>query len=148
MPEGKGFSGKAGTAKAGTADSTAATIITEVTKWTLDPTVNVPSYNANTTFGHKRKVPGVRDSKGTIEVKVDGTNGTQFEPGAEVSLRLELDDSGSNYFDIGHAVIAGGPLEVDINDGEVVGITYAFEASDLTGAGIVASYGSSGIDPS
>lgn len=147
MPAGKGFSGKNGTASFGAVDGSPGTEVLEVTKWTLDTTASVAKYNANTTFGHKRAVVGVRDTKGTIEVKLDGSGGAQIGPGAELSLKLDLDAGGSNYFLIKHAVITGAPIECDIDNGEVVGITYAFEASDCTGAGIAAAYGTSGVNP-
>jgi len=140
-----GFSGKDGTVAVGASGSpTPTTLVREVTKWTLDPTVSVSKYNANTTAGHKRAVAGVRDTKGTIEIKLDGENGAQLSPGAQVSLKLVLGDP-ADFFLIRHAVIIGGPLEVDIDNGEIVGITYAFEASDCTGAGIVSTYGSAGV---
>lgn len=140
-----GFSGKDGTVSMGTSGSaTPATVVKEVTKWTLDPTVSVSKYNANTTAGHKKAVKGVRDTKGTIEIKLDSDGGAQLFPGAEVSLKLILGDA-ADFFLIRHAVIVGGPLEVDIDGGEIVGITYAFEASDCTGAGIVAAYASAGV---
>jgi len=142
-----GFSGKEGTAFLGTAGVTPATQILELTKWTLDPTVSVPKYNANTTLGHKRAVVGVRDTKGTIEVKLDGDGGAQLAPGQVLSLKLDVDSSGDNCFEIMHAVIAGGPLDVDVDGGEIVAITYAFEASDCTGAGTLAAYGSAGVAP-
>lgn len=145
MPAGKGFSGKSGSAFSGTVDATAATKICEVTKWTLDPTAAISKYHSNCTAGHKRAVTGVRDTKGTIEIKVDGEAGAGYAPGQELSLKLALDDTGNNYFAIKHAVISGAPLEVDIDDGAVVGITYAFEASDLTGHGLVANYGTAGV---
>ena len=136
---GKGFSGKGGNALFGAADGSPATQIVEVVKWTLDATAAVHAYNANTTNGHKRKVSGVRDTKGTIELKVSGDDGVQLTPGAECSLRLDVDDSGSNYITINHAVIAGAPLECDLDEGQIVSMTYAFEASDITGAGLLAA---------
>ncbi len=48
---------------------------------------------------------------------------------------------------IKHAVIQGAPLEVDINDGEVVSCTYALRPATITGAGLFASYGEHGVDP-
>lgn len=140
MP-GKGYSGKGGTAHFGTADSSsAATEIVEVTKWTLDMTAAVSKYNSNKTGGHKRAVSGVRDTKGTIEIKVDGTAGVAIATGAAVSLKLTAGPVAANdYFMITHAVISGNPIECDIDNGEVVGMTYSFEASDVEGFGIFAS---------
>lgn len=135
-----GYSGKSGTAFIGTADTgTAATELLEVVKWTLDMTASVHKYNSNMTGGHKRAVSGVRDTKGTIEIKVDDTSGPQLRAGQEVSLRLRDSANSSNYFHIQHAVIAGNPVECDIDEGTVVSMTYSFEASDVDGAGIWAN---------
>jgi hypothetical protein len=136
---GKGFSGKGGNALFGAADGSPATQIVEVVKWTLDVTAAVHKYNANTTDGHKRAVAGVRDTKGTLELKVSSDAGVQIAPGAECSLRLDVDDSGTNFVTIDHAVIAGAPLECDLDEGQIVSMTYSFEASDITGAGLLAS---------
>jgi hypothetical protein len=136
---GEGFSGKGGNALFGAADAAASTQVIEVVKWTIDPTAAVHKYNANTTNGHKRAVAGVRDTKGTMELKVSDATGVQIGPGDECSLRLDVDDSGSNFITIDHAVIAGAPLECDIDEGQIVSMTYAFEASDITGAGLLAA---------
>jgi hypothetical protein len=143
---GNGFSGKSGSASMGVANGSAATTkILEVTKWTLDSSVSVNKYNANTTFGHKKAVPGVRDTKGTIEIKIDGTNGVQIGPGNTLSLSLQINSTNNDYFFIKHAVIVGGPIDCDIDEGAIVATTYAFEASDITGMGILASYGTAGV---
>lgn len=147
MPAGKGYSGKDGTAKMGAADSAASTVINEVTKWTFDPTTAINKYNANTTFGHKRAVVGVKDSKGTIELKVDSENGVQFGPGDEISLALRTSKEDEDGFDIEHAVIVGGPVDCDIDDGQIVAVTFAFESSDYTGVGLFAQYGTAGLEP-
>ena len=139
---GKGFSGQFGTALMGEEDATASTEIIEVGKWTFTPSTTVHKYNANTTGGHKRGVPGVKDSKCTIELKFASDVGPQVAPGDEMSLRLDVDDSGSNYFEINHAVIAGSPIECDIDDGGIVGTTYEVELSDYKGYGILAAYDS------
>jgi hypothetical protein len=140
MAAGKGFSGQGGTVFKGTADTgTAATELFEVVKWTLDMTAAVHKYNSNRTGGHKRAVAGVRDTKGTIEIKVDSDVGPTLRAGEAVSLRLRDSGNSSNYFHIQHAVIAGNPVECDIDDGNIVSMTYNFEASDVDGAGIWAA---------
>lgn len=143
---GNGFSGKNGSVFTGSAGgSTATTKVLEVTKWTLDTSVNVAKYNANTTFGHKKAVPGVRDTKGTIEIKLDGSGGAQLGPDDTVALKLSIDATGDNFFFIKHAVIMGAPIECDIDEGSIVGVTYSFEASDITGNGTLAAYGTAGV---
>ena len=132
---GEAFSGKSGTVKHG---SGTPADLTEVTKWSLERSVAVPKYNSNTTGGHKRGVSAVADTKGTIEVKVGDTAGAELQPGDVVELQLHVDDSDSNYYQIDEAIISESPIEVDIDGGEVVGMTYSFEASDCTPNGIVA----------
>lgn len=132
---GEAYSGKSGTVYKGTADTgTAATELFEVTKWTLDMTAAVHKYNSNATAGHKRAVAGVRDTKGTIAIKVND-DGPALYAGQAVSLRLRDSANTADYFHIQHAVIAGNPVECDIDDGQIVGMTYSFEASDVDGAG-------------
>lgn len=146
--EGRGFSGKGGTAKvsANQDDVTvlpgaATTVVCEVTKWTLDPSVAVSKYNSNKTGGHKKAVGGVRDTKGTIEIKLHGSDGQQLKPGDRVGVELHVNDSGNDYFQIEEAIISGAPINCDIDNGEVVGETYPFEASDLSGFGLLSAYG-------
>lgn len=140
----KGFSGKGGTVHTGTADgASASTKICEVVKWTLEQSVAVNKYHSNCTDAHKRAVAGVRDTKGTIEIKVDKDAGPGLVVGDEVALRLGTDSDGGsgaaiNYFHIKHAVISSTPIECDVEDGNIVGMTYNFEASDCTGYGIYA----------
>lgn len=139
MP-GKGYSGKGGNAFTGAADGgSAATEVLEVVKWSLDPTVSVNKYNSNKTGGHKRAVGGVRDTKGTVEIKVPSDTGVQLRAGQELALRLQGSSSSSDYFHIQHAIIAGNPIECDIDEGSIVSMTYNFEASDIDGNGIFAS---------
>lgn len=146
---GKGYSGKEGSATFGAAGdgvtpAVPATVISEVVKWTLDPSVAINKYNSNKTKGHKRAVAGVRDTKGTVEIKVDGENGTQLAPSMAVSLMLiagapDPDDAGDNYFLIDHAIIGGSPVDCDIDEGQIVSMTYNFEASDCKGFGLFAA---------
>lgn len=145
MGAGNGFSGKTGTAFHGTAGATATTKAVEVTKWTFNPSAAVHKYHSNATYGHKFGVPGVVDSNGTIEIKVDGTTGVQLGPGDIVSLKLQT--GSSDFIEINHAVISGAPIECDIDEGAIVGMTYNFEASDYKGSGIYANLGDHGNAP-
>lgn len=146
---GKGFSGKDGSCFHGTAGGAATTKTLEVVNWSFDPNVAVAKYNSNATGGHKYAVAGVRDSSGEIEIRVDGEDGTQLGPGDKVSLRLVVSpaDGGSfNGFEIAEAVIEGAPVEVDIDNGEVVSVTYAFQSSGYRGVGLFDSYGTHGVN--
>lgn len=143
---GKGFSGIGGTAKFGdSADSpTFGTEVSEVTKWTLDQTAAVAKYNSNKTGGHKKGVAGVRDTKGTVEIKVSSTDGQQLKAGDVIALELDIMDNSLaipasiGSFQISEAIITGTPSECDVDEGSVVGMTYSFEASDCTGTGVFA----------
>ena len=116
------ISGKSGTVKAG------ASTVAEVTKWTFDPQCAVPKYNSNNTGGYKTGVAGVFDGKGTVEVKLDPAVTLDFLVGQSVTLELHIDDTAANYYSV-PAIISGAPIECDIDGGEIVGVTYNFEAS-------------------
>lgn len=144
--EGKGFSGLGGTAFFSDSSDTPTfeSEVVEVTKWTVDTTAAVNKYNSNKTGGHKKAVPGVRDTKGTIEIKVSQDTGRQLKPGDIVALKLDIMDMTLTVpvsiggFTINEAVIAGAPGECDVDEGSIVGTTYSFEASDCTGFGVFA----------
>lgn len=158
MPGG-GFSGKEGTVyfvklndESGSESISGDQAVCEVTKWTLDRTVAISKYNSNKTKGHKKAVGGVADTSGTIEIKVNPEDGQQLQPGDIVELDLVLipepeegepsiqsGEPEPSGFVIMEAVIAGSPIECDIDNGEVVGLTYPFEASDVKGYGFVES---------
>lgn len=122
-------SGKAGTVLVG------ASAVTEVTKWTFEPSAIVHKYASNNTSGHKKAVAGVRDGKGTIETKVDSD--VLWTAGASVTLILQ-GPTGSDTITV-PAVIASSPINVDIDNGEPITATYSFEADgSWTGAGIFA----------
>lgn len=126
------ISGKSGTVKVG------ATTIVEVTKWTFEPMNSVPKYASNATAGYKKGVAGVRDSKGTVEVKVDST-GCPWGVGQAVTLVLDASGSAADTITV-PAIIATSPTECDINDGAIVGMTYAFEGNGAwIGVGIYAN---------
>lgn len=116
------ISGKNGNVKVGLNN------VVEVTKWTFDPQCAVPKYNSNNTSGYKTGVAGVFDGKGTVEVKLDTASSLDFLVGQSVTLELHVDATGSNYYSV-PAIISGAPIACDIDGGEIVGVTYAFEAT-------------------
>lgn len=125
-----GISGKDGTATAG------GSAFFCVTKWTFDEQCAVAKFNSNCTSGYKAAVAGSLDGKGTIEVKLDPATGIPFHAGQSVALVLNV--TSSDFIQV-PAVISGAPIECDIDNGEPVSITYAFEANGAwTGAGLLA----------
>ncbi len=122
------ISGKAGTVLVG------ATPWLEVTKWTFEPSCAVPKYASNNTNGYKAGVAGVFDGKGTIEVKLDSSGGVDALPGASVTLVLQVDAGGTNKYTV-PAIIASAPISCDIDGGEIVALTYNFEANGAWTAG-------------
>ena len=122
-------SGKEGTVLVG------ASAVTEVTKWTFEPSAIVHKYASNNTSGHKKAVAGVRDGKGTMEARVDSD--VVWKAGASVAVSLQ-GPTGSDTMNV-PAVIASSPINVDMDNGEPITATYSFEADgSWTGAGIFA----------
>lgn len=138
-----GFSGVNGTAKAVVDGGSPKADIIEVTGFTFEPTTGLDKYGSNKSQGFKRGVTGTRDSKGTVEVKVDKELGPPYWDGDEIDLELHVNNSGADYIAVG-AVIVGAPLSVDINDGKTVTLTYNWEGIEpWVGHGILAPTGSS-----
>ena len=132
-----GFSGKTGTTKKGGSE------FYEVNSWNFNPSTNVPKYASNLTGGFKRGISAVRDSNGTVEVKIQENASMPFHDGDQIALELHGDDSGNNYIEV-TAIISGTPINVDIDNGEPVSATYNFEGSlAWTGHGIFSSGGGS-----
>lgn len=123
-------SGKAGTVLVG------ATPVVAVTKWTFEPSAVVHKYASNNTNGHKRAVAGTRDGKGTIETKISGS--ALWTAGQSVTLILRGPATGDTI--TVPAVIASSPINVDIDNGEIISATYNFEADGAwTSAGLFAN---------
>lgn len=126
----QGFSGKTGTGFKG------GNKICDLGKWSLEQNAAVPKYASNCTDGVKFGVAGVEDSKGTIEVKVQKNGRIQMVAGQTVVLQLHVNDTGDDYWE-GTAIIASNPVEVDVNEGNPVSMTYNFEGiSRWVGHGI------------
>jgi len=126
------FSGKNGTLFI---DSTE---VTPVSNWTLSVTSDNRSYAANDTAGWKRRVAGIRDSRGTFECMLDDAGNVPVDEGDAVTLKLQVDASGDNYYTV-PAVIDKIDVECNLTDGEVLALIVEFSGNGaLTKAGIVA----------
>ena len=96
----------------------------DITGWTINVTSNNAAYASSSTGGWKKRVPGVKDWSGTFSGKFNGE--LPVAEGEEVALTLTLD--GSSSFS-GDAVIDQITLQVDVDDGDVVGFTASFSGS-------------------
>jgi hypothetical protein len=108
------ISGKGGKAQIGSTD------ISEITKWSFNPTSNNSAWASSDTSGYKKRVAGVKDGSGSIEGVFDEEDEIYltFEPGDSITLKLYID--ASKYYSV-PSLIDSFSIEVDLNDGEVVG---------------------------
>lgn len=136
------FSGINGTVKHGSPASDSGII---VHGWTFNPTTTVHKRSHNQSGGFKAAVSGARDSSGSIMVSIDGSGNLPFHDNDEVTLQLHVDGTGQNYFEV-PAIIESTPVELDIDDGQIVGGTFTFQGNGpWTGHGILSKLqGSSG----
>ena len=123
------LSGKDGTLYIGESE------VTPVSNWRFSITSDNPSYAANDTAGWKKRVAGVRDCSGSFEVKVDGSGNCPVLEGDAVTLKLHVDNSSSNYYEV-PAIIDRIDVDVDINAGTIIA-----HAIDFSGNGAVTPNG-------
>jgi hypothetical protein len=123
------ISGKDGTLHVGSGE------VTPVTNWRLEKTSGNKAYAANDTGGARRRVAGVRDCRGSFEVKATSTGHMPVDEGDSVTLQLHVDDSGNNYYQV-PAIIDQVRVDVDISQGEIVAYVI-----DFSGDGLLAAYG-------
>jgi len=90
-----------------------------ITNWTIECTSAGKSYTANDTGGFKRRVVGVKDSRGSFELKLCSGEDLPVCEGSSVTLELHTDDSGNNFYSL-TAIVEKMSLEVDIDRGTVV----------------------------
>lgn len=95
----------------------------EITGWRLTKTANNPAWASSSTAGWKDRVVGVKDASGSFDYKFDATNFVPIEEGDDLQLKLYV--NASKFYTV-NAVIDSVSIEVDMNDGEVVGGTCDF----------------------
>lgn len=120
--------------------------VAELTDWKLRKTGGAKAYTANDTGGAAKRVSGAKDCSGEFEVKVAQGRQMPVEEGDAVTLRLHVDDSGANYFQV-PAVIDAVRVSVDVDQGKIVACRVGFSGNGpVTAYGIleVADSGSSG----
>ena len=109
-------------------------------KWSFEPTVTIPKFATNSSLGHKDASCGPIDSKGTLDMLLDPVGGVPFGVGDGVALVLQSDrDTPGDSITL-TGIIAGSPVEVDIDGGNPESIKYSFETKGVyVGAGIFAN---------
>jgi len=128
------FSGKDGTVLAaevteagGSSSGAAQATMYEVTSWNAELSAAIPKHASNATEGAMGGVAGIRDSSGTVEMKVHKNDGIPYGPGQLVELDLRDDGTSANRIMV-TAFIEGAPVNVAIDaDGEAVTITYNWQ---------------------
>ena len=128
------FSGKDGDVRAaavteagGSSSGVAAAVFYEITSWSGDFNAAIPKHASNATQGAMSGVRGIRDSSGSIELKVHESDGIPYGPGAMVELDLRDDGTSANRIMV-TAMIEGAPINVQIDsDGESVSLTYNWQ---------------------
>ena len=128
-------SGKSGTVMRGSE------VIAHITKWMFEPSVAINKWNSNVTGGAKDGQCGPKDSKGSIEAKLDilddGTGaGVPWGVGDRVTLSLLADANTPADSITVDAIIGTSPIEVDIDGGTPLSTKYDYEGVGAwTGAG-------------
>ena len=102
--------------------------VADVTHWMLTTTSNNPAYASSATGGFKKRVAGVKDAAGTIAFKLDPAAPItdDFDEGSAVTLLLYID--ATNFYTV-PALIDSMRLEVDIDNGDIVGGVAQFSAN-------------------
>jgi len=116
--------------------------VTPVSDWKLSVTSDNPDYVANDTGGWKKRIDGVKDSRGSFEAKVDSGGNCPVEEGDAVTVELHVDATGNNYYKV-PAMVDRIEVEVDINRGRIVAFVVDFSGNGaITPYGILAKSGS------
>jgi len=98
--------------------------VLDATGWQTTYSSNNPAYGSTDTAGWKNRVAGVKDSNGNYEAKYNGAIATTA--GQETDGDFTLD--GAATYDI-PSIIDQISLEVDMDDGDVVGYTNDFSGN-------------------
>ena len=123
------ISGKGGTLRIG------GTNTLHVSRWRIEKRAQNRAYSANDTGGAKKRVPGVKDSAGSLEIKATDATPIPVSEGDLIALALHADASGQNYYEL-PAVVDAVRTEVDISDGSPVAYLI-----DFSGNGPIAAHG-------
>ena len=116
------LSGKDGTLEIGGA------VLLRLASWQIEKTSANRAYAANDTGGAKRRVAGVKDCTGRLEVKAADSGKAPVAEGDIVALALHADGSGDNYYGLS-AIVDSIRVEVDISDGKPVAYLIRFSGN-------------------
>jgi len=110
-----------------------------VTGWRVEKTSANRSYAANDTGGARRRVRGVKDCAGRLEIKADDSSPLPLCEGDCVALELHADGSGENYYELA-AIVDRVGLAVDVGRGAPIGYVVAFSGNGpITPHGVLRS---------
>jgi hypothetical protein len=125
------ISGKDGTLHVGETE------VTQVTHWRLEKTGKSRAYTANDTGACPKRVAGARDCSGRFEIKAADSAHVPVEEGDAVTLKLHVDGSGENYYQV-PAIVETIRADVDISEGTTIGCVVTFSGSGpVTAHGIL-----------
>lgn len=113
------LSGKDGTL---IVDGTKATPLVD---WWLRKGSDTKSYTANDTGGWRKRVSGAKDCRGGFALAVAQDKRVPVAEGQAVTLKLHVDDSGNNYYEV-PARIEAIRLSVNVSEGCTVPCAVAF----------------------
>ena len=116
------LSGKDGTLLLGDAE------VAQVANWRIEKTSAARAYTANDTGGSRKRVAGAKDCAGRFEIKATDSAHVPVEEGDSVTLKLHVDDSGANYYEV-PAVVDAVRAHVDISEGRSIAYVVAFSGN-------------------
>ena len=126
------LSGKDGTLYIGAGE------VQPVANWKLRIVSNHRAYTANDTSGWKKRAAGAKDSSGSFRISVTDSGNCPVAEGDSVTLKLHVDDSGSNYYEVA-VIIDRIDVATDIHGGNVVAMEVAFSGNGtVTPHGVLA----------
>lgn len=105
--------------------------------WELSKRASSKAYAANDTGAWQRRLAGAKDASGRLELKLRTDGAAPVEEGQTVTLRLHLDGTGKNYYEL-PALVERISARVDIAGGEVIGWVVDFlSAGPVVGHGLL-----------
>lgn len=116
------LSGKDGTVRREGAE------LLRVADWRIEKTSANKSYVANDTGGVRRRMPGVKDCSGRMEIKAISEGPAPLAEGEILAMELHVDASGENYYSLS-AIVDAVRLEVDISQGTPVAYVVTFSGN-------------------
>ncbi len=115
--------------------------IVPLSNWRLVITSSHRVYTANDTGRWRKRVPGAKDCTGSFVVAVCEGGNSPVQEGRSLTLKLHVDDSGSNYYEVG-ATIDRTRIEMDIGNGQPIALRIEFSGNGcVTPCGILAIAG-------